>query len=138
MTVRRWRASAVLASLLVVAVQAPALAHANFDVRAVPAGASETFVLRVPIETDSTNAFVDVLVPAGWTVDACEGAPGWQCESSGRDDGATVVNLSTDDAKATFQNVEQIIREIDICLIDLIDEEDRRRLPGFGGSKSLS
>lgn len=87
-------ASIVLAAGLVVATAAPALAHASFDVRQVPAGESVSVTLRVPIETDARNAFVDVLVPEGWSLASCEGADGWDCESPRRNDGSQVVNLA--------------------------------------------
>lgn len=85
---------AALGALLATAL--PAWAHAAFDVTQLPAGAREDVELRVPIEIDSTNAFVDVLVPAGWVVEDCAGADGWTCETDARDSGETVVNLSAD------------------------------------------
>lgn len=54
-------------------------------------------MLRVPIEIDSTNALIDVLVPSGWSIVDCPAAAGWTCETTERDDGATVVNLATGD-----------------------------------------
>lgn len=97
MGARRSVPPVLLALLLVALAATPAWAHASFDVRQLPAGATETFELRVPVEVDAGNEFVDVLVPAGWGVDDCVGATGWSCDTVARDDDATVVNLARED-----------------------------------------
>lgn len=83
----------LVAVLLLLVTALPAWAHAGFDVREVPASGSLDVELRVPIEIEAGNEFVDVLAPAGWTVDACTPPAGWDCSSEVRDDGATVVNI---------------------------------------------
>ncbi len=100
MGARRSVAPVLLALLLVALAATPAWAHASFDVRQLPAGGSETVELRVPVEIDAGNEFVDVLVPAGWTVDDCTGASGWSCATAPRDDDTTVVNLAREDGGA--------------------------------------
>lgn len=91
---------AVTALLLVLAAT-PAWAHAGFDVRQVPAGETFDVELRVPIERDAGNEFVDALFPSGWEVLACDGAEGWSCDTVVEDDGDTVVNLARDSDDAS-------------------------------------
>lgn len=97
---RRAPLVAATVTALLVATAVPALAHAGFDLQQLPVDSTETVELRVPIEIDAANAFVDVLVPEGWSVDRCDGAPGWSCATSERDDATTIVNLAVDDPTA--------------------------------------
>lgn len=83
----------LLAAVLVVLVPTAAFAHASFDLGQVPAGSSQELVLRVPLEREAANDLVEVLVPGGFVVDACAGAPGWTCEQAATEDGDTVVTL---------------------------------------------
>ncbi len=87
------RAIAAVAVALAVLVLLPgvALAHASFDVRQLPAAASQQLVLRVPLERDAANDLVEVLVPGAFTVDACGGAEGWGCQQDTTADGDTVL-----------------------------------------------
>lgn len=100
MHVRRSTAVATTVAALLVLTAWPAWAHAGFDIRQLGAGTTERFELRVPIETESPNSTIDVLVPIGWTVDVCPGAVGWSCEITPRDNGDTVLNMAAEDDAA--------------------------------------
>jgi uncharacterized protein YcnI len=92
--IRRLVVTAAAALVVTVLGAVPAWAHASFDVSVVPASDTVDVVLRVPIERDSSNAFIDVRVPPGWSVEACGGSTGWSCATNDRDDGTTVINLA--------------------------------------------